>query len=101
MVDITLGKKRVKMACIGIFQAIVVRRVDSAIHCIIRLVLFVFIRRMVSYPVDNVIQLLENRAHYISLCNTPFSKAKIIAGEDAEEASESKIKFKFSFFVLA
>ena len=42
-------------------QASVVRRVDSAIHWITQLLLLVFIRWIVIYPVDSVIYLLNNR----------------------------------------
>ena len=45
----------------GKVLALVVRRVDSAIHWITQLVLLLFIRRIAIYSVDSVIRLLNNR----------------------------------------
>ena len=46
--------------------ATVVRRVDSAVHWITQLVLLLFIRWIVIYPVDSVIHLLNNRGLLIT-----------------------------------
>ena len=50
--------------------ASVVRRVDSAIQWINRLVLLVFIRWIVIYPVDSVIHLL-NRRGLVHILDSP------------------------------
>ena len=55
------------------FRETVVRSVDSAIQWINQLVLLVFIRWIVIYPVDSVIHLLNNQGQGIeqSTVNIP------------------------------
>ena len=54
--------------CFNVNQAPVVQTLDSAIHWITQLVLLVFIRWIVIYPVDSAIHRLNNWGQKFCLC---------------------------------